>query len=516
LALSFWPIYAARFAVEGIGVLFWEFVVMAFMAFFAQLPAGHKGNAALVLGLLTGMGFYVHLHWPFVALAIFLFVVHYEKEEPGQRLFWKFLIPVVLLPLPLIFAAANNGYGNYLLSLFVSDHKHPLGYRISSMVSFFTSLFWGADSPLFAYKPLWGGFLNPIAGAFFWVGVVELWFQRDRWPWRWAGWCFLIFMLPGLLSNNLELFRIVTLIPLLCVVIAAGVIMLVRSFDVSRRFLFVVPLLLLSVSLDFYHLFGPYHAIWQEEPQKWASYSKSREGWQALRVFERETQEKGPGYIFCEFDALPFDRSLVTGVRSIDAHYRSRAQQDRASWIGIVTNSNYRSFLSKRFSGSRWIDLDRVPSSIGGLSVVIIPLTLEDRSVVRRWTEAEKVLSDTTYDLLNLGWLHDRKGIVAELLKNYQVFKGDPFLESIFWDLVYLNSCMDQNLRDSEMAIRLAIQRGYPTGYFYNELGSLMTIEKNYPAARAAFEKAVASPGNKTAAKENIKVLEEQKVGDRR
>ena len=65
---------------------------------------------------------------------------------------------------------------------------------------------------------------------------------------------------------------------------------------------------------------------------------------------------------------------------------------------------------------------------------------------------------------------------------------GDPLIHACYWDIVFMLNNWEnfygaksiQGFEASLSAIRNAIQQGYPTAYFYNELGSLYLMEKEY------------------------------------
>jgi uncharacterized protein HemY len=99
---------------------------------------------------------------------------------------------------------------------------------------------------------------------------------------------------------------------------------------------------------------------------------------------------------------------------------------------------------------------------------------------------------------------------------------SDPLIQSCFWDITFMLHNMEnvygtkafQNLEDSMDSIRNGIRRGYPTAYFYNELGTLYSIERQYGDAERAFKNAIHAPLDLTMARDNLESLREmEKTG---
>jgi hypothetical protein len=94
--------------------------------------------------------------------------------------------------------------------------------------------------------------------------------------------------------------------------------------------------------------------------------------------------------------------------------------------------------------------------------------------------------------------------------------KGDPFLESLYWGMVFDFHAWESAFGDKLTSLhypaafeatRNAIKNGYPTAVFYNRLGGFLTAERDYPGARAAFLKAMQSKVNFTEAEKHLKNL---------
>ncbi len=88
--------------------------------------------------------------------------------------------------------------------------------------------------------------------------------------------------------------------------------------------------------------------------------------------------------------------------------------------------------------------------------------------------------------------------------------KGDPFLESIFWDkraaYEYANLNYDQQL----FSYQMAVTRGYPTADLYYKLGELLRVKGRLAEAEAAYLKATQAPLDLTPSSQILTALKAQ------
>ena len=98
-------------------------------------------------------------------------------------------------------------------------------------MSYLTASFWGVFEDQAAHAPLWGGMLNPLLTAAFFIGVIQTWVNRRRRgiQWAWAGG--LLCLMPGLLSMNVEMYRVVLVLPFLL----AGAVLGLQKLDMTEH-----------------------------------------------------------------------------------------------------------------------------------------------------------------------------------------------------------------------------------------------------------------------------------------
>src|SRR5262249_50311808 len=132
---------------------------------------------------------------------------------------------------------------------------------------------------------------------------------------------------------------------------------------------------------------------------------------------------------------------------------------------------------------------------------------------ILRANQAMQDLIGPSYD--NHDW-KPRKPILDALIQKFPLFKGDPFLESCWWEKVAQNEYMDDHFRAQTTALEQALKRGIPTAHLYNDLAALYFRHGRLPEARAAYEKAIKSVPDHTSALAGLTALEKmEKTGYR-
>lgn len=170
-ALGFWPALLGRFSFMTGLVLTWEALVLWLLGLaLKSRHAEDRKRAGAMLGAATGLGFWIHIHWPIVAAVVFLtLVLAWLKPRAGpdeRAAFFWFLGPCALLGLPIVIGVFLDGYGRFVLGL-VSHGDFSASNQWAVSLSYLSSLFWGMDPRFHTYQPVWGGLLNPLLGVFF-------------------------------------------------------------------------------------------------------------------------------------------------------------------------------------------------------------------------------------------------------------------------------------------------------------------------------------------------------------
>lgn len=516
MAFSFWPLYTGKFCMYMTSLVFWECLTLAVLAYWIKSGSPGRNRLGLLgLGLCLAAGFWVSISWPVVALAVGAMVgAFHRRKKPADGGFFLFLIPVLLSALLFAWVSIHWGNGVHIQQLWVWGSEESGWRRFMDAASNITSLFWGCDLQN-SYGPVWGGVLNPLEGACFFLGVLECWrFRRQPWsPWLAAA--FFLLLLPGLATRNFDLFRNTQVLPLLLGVTALGAQSALLSLPKRARPWTLALFLVFSAFLDLRHL-----GLTYRPDGAGSNRPSSLQMAAAFPLLEQTARQSGPGVLLFEVRPHETDQTLAVATYAFNATVNPSLSPGPVQWMAVVVDVHYRPFLKKRFPDGKWFDLfdpDHPGFQDTDLMLGVIPMDKSRRNTLEAWRQADRVFRKINWAVANLPENADRAENFQALSGIHSSFKGDPLLESIYWDAVYRFHRWENLYGDRDRrvhypaalnAVREELRSGYPTAVFYNEWGTFLVLQKDYAGARKAFEKAVHSPLNLTPAAENLKALE--------
>ncbi len=520
MAFSFWPLFLGRFSFMTGLVLLGECAVLCLLGWFLRAPSLlSKKKAAAALGLMMGLGFLIHIHWPVIVAAVLGTLLADLKisGKASQQVAFFWMVPLLALSLPLLVLEWTQGYGAYLAYLAPFHLTHSLGNQWNVSRAYLSSLFWGADPAFHTYQPVWGGFLNPLLDSFFFVGLLEL-LRGEKSPISlWLLVAFVVFLLPGLLTSEPEFFRMVPLIPVLLVVTALGGCRLAAGLCPPRAALGAALCLAVSIGLDGFHLFGAYHRLW-DSSGAWRGYAKSMERYRAYELLEQWAREKGPGLIFSDFvPGLP-DQTLKVATYSFNAAQNPSLDPQKARWAAVLANANEQPFLARRFPDGKYAWLSKgegIPD--GGYMLWVMPLEASRDPVLELWRKADSALGPFLDEAISYypdKSLAEIRWVLEDVSADFQ---ADPFLASCFWEKEaemlfkeYSSVPDPQTLGRAEKALQEALRQGYPSAHLFLRLGVFYLLSGDPVQARRAFEEALGAPGNRTDAASYLKGVSPQ------
>jgi 4-amino-4-deoxy-L-arabinose transferase-like glycosyltransferase len=520
LAFGFWPIFIGRFSMMTVLLVLAEFTTLYLLGLVSIAQPSQLKVRSILLGVGLGLGFYTFVSWPVVAILVgasflTLLFTRFRSEHPSEKIAY-FFCPFILMITPFIWAALTKGYGHYAFNLLANNQAHPLVEQGKISFSYIACIFWGIDQSFFTYQPVWGGYLNPLLGALFFLGVREIFRDRRHGIHRWLVIGFILFLLQGLMTRERETFRIAPLIPVLLVLVVLGWNRLMRITSPQRTLIATVLLLVLSLGFDLQHL-SVYHHLWDSQ-DTWKGYAKSHERYEANQILETTALQKGPGLVFSNFVPGLSDLTLDVADDSYNALNNPSLSADKAQWAAVLINANYKPFLDKRFGSAKAYALSKESvAPDGGWMLWVFPLTSGNRAVVDRWVKADQALKPFIES--NLGQLHGEsyEKTINALTTAEPTFQGDPFLQSVYWekmgDLILKQSVLvsarpDPTLLDQAIhCLDQAVSLGYPSANLYNHLGNLWLLRQNEPAARKAFQNACRAPVDLTDSLDRLKSL---------
>ncbi len=519
-ALGYWPVFHQGLALTNILPPLWEMGVLILAATALEKGWGQgEQRWFLFLGAWTGLGYWTYTSWPVVAAgslgALWLAL---RKRGWNQRMplawgtgfaatwfyFW-------------IAAAQSGGYGTHLAGYSAFHGFVSVRTVLISSLDYLNCLFWGYHSQGI-YAPFGGGFLNPLAAACFWMGVGEVWESRASRPWRGglAG-LFLLFLLPGLLSQNLECFRIIQLmIP--CLGLAGwGAARLVAELPSRGRGVVLAAALALSFGWD--------GARWRETLAPWVESTGQIR--LVYGVLEKVARDRGPGILLTQFKdpnhpeqglTVHPEESLAGAVFAFNAGENPRLDFHQARWAALLLDPDAVPFLQGFFPGVQWW---RPPLMAGGddrLAVGLIPITAREGGRLEKWVEADRWLQVGREEMLNVANSKTGEEALQYWRNPPSLMAEDPFLQDGYWEPLsgfYYYKGFESNYGLQVEALRNAVTRGYPFPHLEYDLGCLLLRKGFYPEARKYLEAALRQdPGNRDF-QYALQVLDQESKGSR-
>ena len=504
LCFGFWPLYLGRIGDQMGLVLLAECAWAGLLGWFLRAEdAPSRWKRALALGAACGAGFYIFISWATVAAfgALAVMADGLRRKPRTWKPFLLFALGFLLLLLPLFHAGLWSSIRSYGSGAGWGSQGWDLSRQLGVSLSYLGVLFWGMDPAAYTYQPSWGGFLDPILGAFFFLGFWEL----ARRGWKQAlGWAaaFLFFLIPGMATSSREPLRVLPVLPLLLVVCAMGWRSLLAAGGRERRVLVLAVLGLSFAALDFYHLAVRYHRIW-DSPENWAGYGKSMERYRAHLLLDRIAQDQGPGLLYDGFTPGLCDPSLAVEAYSYNAARNPSLSFPEARWAAVLSNVNFKPFLQKRFPQGRAFALSQgLLRPDGGFMLFVTPVAPDDRPFLQKWQGASKAFECPPHQ--------DAWVLKPMLEKAAPAFEGDPFLQACYWEKLSDLSYRASGFKDLGEALKdlsLAAQKGYPSAHLYWRMGTFDLMEGDKVRAREAFERARRAPLDMTTSGEILSVM---------
>ncbi len=511
LAVGFWPVFLGRFSHNAVLMVFWESLALWLLAKFSK--ANHSRSLAGLatgLGLWGGLGFYTYFGWVLVVLWLIpaFWVLCARLGKRGIRIFALGLAAALFSILPLAAAAWKDGFGDYLKDLFLTGRlaENTLQWNIRENLYYLTSLLWTGSTTQFAYNPQWGGFLNPILGSLFLLGLAGMFRSRSL-PWvKWLAWGFAVLLIPCLFTHSANWYHLAALMPLFIGVTAWGFASLWPSLPGgSARLPLVLGLFLLSFLLDGANLEKSMGAAENE-------YCASNSTVTVCKNLEDLSRTNGPGLVYSDF-CLDFNNSVITfvadssgqinsalftshwfpcytalGTYSFNARLNQGLDPSRATWAALTTDQWAQPLLSHWFSHAEFYTREIHTPSDNSL-LALIPLTPENRKILDSWGDADQALRDSDYLQFNHPYLQPYDSIIAFLKGKETLFQDNPFLRFYYWgklaDLYYMNKQYDLAIP----AFQKAFQNG-ENGFLFYDLSRVLGIGKRYADSKQAILRA--------------------------
>ncbi len=496
LALAYWPLLLGRICHQGIWTPFWVLLCLYLLGKFRNSRrAWAQGAWAAALGVALGMGFWTFISWAAPALALTAFVLTGRTGDlrEGWRLKVAFGAALVLALAPFAAAAVREHFGVHVWAMSAASGWFPFQHWCFTALSYVSALFWGNGPSEGIYTASQGGLLNPFLAAAFFNGLWQLGRLRRN---PWAGWmlaALCVFLLPGLMSMNVQMLRVAQALPLLLGIALWGLAAFAADFSPPQQPWVWALLVAASLGTDVARFLKSPPDPLHSGPQLYQEGVGVPE-WRAYRILDRMAVQEGPGWVFTEFGAAFSDDTLFVATYDWNAAEDPGLQGRPASWAAFLTDIHYQPFLARRFPAAQWFWLDQDLPGSPGLLMGIARLDGDNRPVFQRWKEANDYLLKFDYLWLDVSESETYAAAFHLLRERPPVFQTDPFLRGVYWEKF---SQFDYGLgyrshyEDMVHDLRQAIREGYPASHLYYRLSSLLIRKRRFAEARSLLRKAL-------------------------
>lgn len=508
--LSFGPVYTGRFCESPVLNLFWTTSTLGLMGLRLQ-KTGSRRERALdwVLGIVTGLGFFISTGWLSVVLAV---VLALEGRRQSLRigkgqLKWGFWVPLMFLLGIFLLFCYREGYGNHIRNLLPFQTGWSLSQQFIDSFSNVTTLFWGAPT-ITNYGPIWGGILNPLLAACFFLGILECWRLRQQPVVQWTVASLFLFLAPGLVSKGFEFFRIYpVLIPLFLLCVLGLLSLLKVLHSPFSRLLALGIILTASTLLDSYHLLGPYRQTWGNPEWPYWPYLKTSSSWKAFTILQKKADEVGPGVVLSDFQPNVMEQTLSVAVYPFDAARNPGIPLERVRWAALIVNADEKLFIARDFPSIQWFWLGMDPVTCQYMALAVIPWDIPSSKKLQVWTDDDRCLFPVTSQILKAHAGDSEEIVIHLLLQARQSMKKERFVECSLWEKLAYHKRLEKNPGGALEAVELALKAGYPTAHLFYLKGVLLNQLGRTAEARRAFQEAAKSPMNFTPALETLNAL---------
>ena len=506
LVLGFWPAFSGNFCIQATLVPFWEGVAMLLMGFYFRSSIDRVWLAA-ALGLWVALGFWTYSSWPVVAVFFFLVMLLYPAPDRGKGRTW-FTLTFLAGALPYLFLALTEGMESHLFYFSILSHWSDLVKQLGVSTDYLNGLFWGFRSQPSLYVPPSGGLLNPIGSVLVGWGLwtTPLWLPEKKHRLILAS-GLVLFLLPGLLSQNLQFFRVVQFYPLLFLLAAQGLDSLSLALGGSKGFRGIAwTLILLS-------------AVWDSGRLIQDFKGREAKGNQVQIAFEdwrKVEKDLGPGLIFADFGLGQDGLALATVCHPFNILCKGPERWRQAPWAGWLINIHFLPFVSSVFPTAQWF---RLPLPEGdeprdNLVMGMVSLSTAQPKELRTlgaWVQADAWFQKVQLETNDIYGKATYEKALRDMLKPDPVILQDRFLASCYWtglDYFYYSTGYKEHYYQQVLTLKNAVQMGYPAANIYYNLGSLLMRGHHYQEAREAFLNAEKCPINLNPTKQALAILD--------
>lgn len=480
------------------------------VAFLKEKDLPKKRIWGAILGFVTGLGPYTFHSWVFPAFLIVIgaFGGSFQRPFKNRDYIPWFLAFFLAALTPYFIAAWRENFNAFSRVVYGLSGGVLLKDRFQVAFSYFSTLFWGALSGVRVWNSdNWERF-NPLWGAAFFLGMIQMVKHRAQRMVQWLGLALIICFFPGLISPYVETFRILPILPFLLLVTAWGLGSLLMKVSKDRRILLLSVFLAVSAGIDGNRVIKIYGL-----PMDFAGNPETSapvENLRAYRILKEIRRQAGDGLIFTEFFQDAHVRPFVM-TYDINAAENPRLDARAAKWAAVLLDSHYKPFLSKKFPEAHWYPLGWDLPDERNITLGVIPVQERNKETLGRWIQAHHYFRQLDLLFGNIGGSRSYALAEKTLDQRPSFLNDDRFLESCYWELhaeFYYRYNYQNHYEDMLFDLRQAIEKGYPSAHLYYKSGSLLLRKSRFVQSREAFQGALREEPHYAQALDALSILD--------
>jgi hypothetical protein len=297
--------------------------------------------------------------------------------------------------------------------------------------------------------------------------------------------CLLFGALPGVLTGNVELYRILPLFPFLMILAAFGLASLTSATGGGRT-LALLAFLAGSFSLDAYNYVFHYSDISKTPAlHQWRNVQYHN----AYEIVQKLSRETGPLYVFSEFNTDYDNKTLNIACYPFDALQNRSLSGSQPRWAIFILNSHYAPYFIRRSPGLKFKVLKtdkRDPGDPPPFGIFLLPVSQIPPEVLARWVEADQVYRKANALIKNKTLLEPWGSFPGTFATAKDRWTEDPLLTAVYWEKFAFFKYLSGDFKSAAEGFQIAVQRGIPAAHLYYDWGvSLNAMGKKREGEKA-------------------------------
>ena len=483
-AFSFWEFSFMRMCAQETLIALFQFLALGLLGVFIKSKSKTiKLIFIFALSTVAGLGFYTYLNWIvvwFFILSILSVLTWYEKNT-DRKYFFTFIAVSSLLTLPWVQARLSPGNLNYVHASFAPP------FFLNSCLKYLIGLFWDSKKS-FPFGPNWGGMFDPLTGSLIFLGVFYALVNIEKKLLALLSLGLFVSMLPGTLTNYLELHRVTPSLPFWITLAVLGIKSLFPDQALKKSYVWLIALGCIPLALNTYNFTVPYCDINRVPPERqWRSIGYE----DVYQILKRLSAETGPLYVFSEFNPDYDNKTLNIAIYPFDCLQNPVLTKASPQWAAVITNKYYAPYFIKRFTNIKFKGLKSDGISSQAFDLFLIPVSKIPDSVLKSWLEADQTYRNANIEIKNKRPMETFSQYSEYFLSLKNKFPKDPFLTSVYWEKFALNQFLDRDYKSAAQSYQYAIQQGYPAAHLYYNRSLCLKLSGENLESKEDFQKAV-------------------------